>query len=35
VIGSRIIQEIEAAGPEQAVVRVRDLIRSIRAALDA
>jgi tryptophan synthase alpha chain len=35
VIGSRIIQEIEAAGPEQAVVRVRDLIRPIRAALDA
>lgn len=35
VIGSRIIQEIEAAGPEQAVIRVRDLIRPIRAALDA
>jgi tryptophan synthase alpha chain len=35
VIGSRIIQEIEAAGPEQAVGRVRDLIRPIRAALDA
>ena len=35
VIGSRIIQEIEAAGPEQAVARVRDLIRPIRAALDA
>ena len=35
VIGSRIIQEIEAAGPAQAVARVRDLIRPIRAALDA
>ncbi|HUJ85507.1 MAG TPA: tryptophan synthase subunit alpha [Burkholderiales bacterium] len=35
VIGSRIIQEIEAAGPEHAVVRVGDLIRPIRAALDA
>ncbi|HVB49554.1 MAG TPA: tryptophan synthase subunit alpha [Burkholderiales bacterium] len=35
VIGSRIIQEIETAGPEQAVARVRDLIRPIRAALDA
>lgn len=35
VIGSRIIQEIEAAGPEQAVARVRDFIRPIRAALDA
>ncbi|MFZ1907503.1 MAG: tryptophan synthase subunit alpha [Burkholderiales bacterium] len=35
VIGSRIIQEIEAAGPEHAVTRVRDLIRPIRAALDA
>jgi tryptophan synthase alpha chain len=35
VIGSRIIQEIEAAGPEQALDRVRKLIRPIRAALDA
>lgn len=35
VIGSRIIQEIEAAGPEQAVSRVKDLLRPIRAALDA
>jgi len=35
VIGSRIIQEIEAAGPDQAVNRIRDLIRPIRAALDA
>ena len=35
VIGSRIIQEIEAAGPEQAVVRVGKLIGPIRAAMDA
>ncbi|MGH8746419.1 MAG: tryptophan synthase subunit alpha [Burkholderiales bacterium] len=35
VIGSRIIQEIEAAGTEQAVVRVQELIKSFRAALDA
>ena len=35
VIGSRIIQEIEAAGPAQAVVRVGELIRPIRAAMDA
>jgi len=35
VIGSRIIQEIEAAGSAQAVDRVRDLIRPIRSALDA
>ena len=35
VIGSRIIQEIEAAGPDQALDRVRDLLRPIRAALDA
>lgn len=35
VIGSRIIQEIEAAGPAQAIARVKDLIRPIRAALDA
>ncbi|HSG75207.1 MAG TPA: tryptophan synthase subunit alpha [Burkholderiales bacterium] len=35
IIGSRIIQEIEAAGPEQAVARVRSLLKPIREALDA
>ena len=35
VIGTRIIQEIEAAGEEHAVARVKALIRPIRAALDA
>ena len=35
VIGSRIIEEIEAAGPEHAVERVAGLIRPIRAALDS
>jgi tryptophan synthase alpha chain len=35
VIGSRIIQEIEAAGPEQAVARVKAFLRPIREALDA
>jgi tryptophan synthase alpha chain len=35
VIGSRIIQEIEAAGPEQAVARVKALVQPIRRALDA
>ena len=35
VIGSRIIQEIEAAGPEHAVARVKALLRPIREALDA
>jgi tryptophan synthase alpha chain len=35
VIGSRIIQEIESAGAERAVDRVKDLVRPIRAALDA
>jgi tryptophan synthase alpha chain len=35
VIGSRVIQEIEAAGPEQAVARVKALLRPIREALDA
>jgi tryptophan synthase alpha chain len=35
VIGSRIIQEIEAAGPGQAVARVKALLQPIRAALDA
>ena len=34
VIGSRVIQEIEAAGAEQAVARVKELLRPIRAALD-
>ena len=35
VIGSRIIQEIEAAGAEQALARVKALMRPIREALDA
>ncbi len=35
VIGSRIIQEIEAAGAGAALERVRALVRPIRAALDA
>jgi len=35
VIGSRIIQEIESAGPERAVARVKALLAPIRAALDA
>ena len=35
VIGSRIIQEIESAGVESAVARVKELVRPIRAALDA
>ncbi len=35
VIGSRIIQEIEAAGPDQAISRVKALVRPIREALDA
>ncbi|MBS0336509.1 MAG: tryptophan synthase subunit alpha [Proteobacteria bacterium] len=35
VIGSRIIEEIEAAGEKDAVARVSALIRPIRAALDA
>jgi len=35
VIGSRIIQEIEAAGPEHAVARVQALLKPIREALDA
>jgi tryptophan synthase alpha chain len=34
VIGSRIIQEIEAAGEADAVERVKGLLRPIRAALD-
>jgi len=35
VIGSRIIQEIESAGPGEAVARVKALLGPIRAALDA
>ena len=35
VIGSRIIQEIEAGAPEQAVARVKSFLRPIREALDA
>jgi tryptophan synthase alpha chain len=35
VIGSRIIQEIEAAGPEFAIARVKALLQPIRKALDA
>jgi tryptophan synthase alpha chain len=35
VIGSRIIQEIEDAGADQAVARVKLLLRPIREALDA
>ncbi len=35
VIGSRIIQEIEAAGPEHAIARVKALLKPIREALDA
>ena len=35
VIGSRIIQEIEAAGPEHAVARVKALLKPVREALDA
>ena len=34
VIGSRIIQEIEAAGAEQAVSRVKAFLKPIRRALD-
>jgi tryptophan synthase alpha chain len=35
VIGSRIIQEIEAGRPEDAVMRVKDFLKPIRQALDA
>jgi tryptophan synthase alpha chain len=35
VIGSRIIQEIEAGAPEQAVSRVKAFLKPIREALDA
>ena len=34
VIGSRIIQEIEAGAPEQAVARVKSFLKPIREALD-
>ena len=34
VIGSRVIQEIEAAGPDRAVEQVKALLAPIRAALD-
>jgi tryptophan synthase alpha chain len=35
IIGTRIVQEIEDAGPEQAVARVKALLLPIRKALDA
>jgi tryptophan synthase alpha chain len=35
VIGSRIIQEIEAAGPDHAVARVKAFLKPIREALDS
>jgi tryptophan synthase alpha chain len=35
VMGARIIEEIESAGPEHAVRRVAELVRPIRAALDS
>ena len=35
VIGSRIIQEIEAGAPEEAVARVKAFLKPIRQALDA
>jgi tryptophan synthase alpha chain len=35
VIGSRIIQEIEAAGPDDAVSRVKAFLKPIRKALDS
>jgi tryptophan synthase alpha subunit len=35
VIGSRIIQEIEAGSADQAVARVKAFLRPIRQALDA
>jgi tryptophan synthase alpha chain len=35
VIGSRLIQEIEAAGSDQAVARVKTFLKPIRQALDA
>jgi len=35
IIGSRIVQEIEMAGPEHAVARVKALVQPIRRALDS
>jgi tryptophan synthase alpha chain len=35
VIGSRLIQEIESAGPEQAPARVKSFLAPIRQAIDA
>jgi len=35
IIGSRIVQEIESAGPEHAVARVKALLIPIRKALDS
>lgn len=35
IIGSRIVQEIESAGPAEAVARVKALMAPIRKALDA
>ena len=35
IIGSRIVQEIESAGPEHAVARVKALLQPIRKALDS
>jgi tryptophan synthase alpha chain len=35
VIGSRLIQEIEAGPPAEAVARVKTFLRPIREALDA
>ncbi len=35
VIGSRIVQEIEQAPPDQVVARVQDLVQGIRHAMDA
>jgi len=35
VIGSRIIQELEASPPESALVNVEKLVSDIRHAMDA
>jgi hypothetical protein len=35
VIGTRLIQEIEAAGPQHAIERAGAFIRGIRQAMDA
>ena len=35
VIGSRIIEQIETAGPERAVAQVKSFLSSVRAALDS